>query len=93
MVEAVGDVVKEQGAPDGVAGALKHAVGGTPPASVFPPARVVKREGTGKKQERDDEKGSSLGRPAERRLSYQRVNLERQVFLGCDLMLPYVRGV
>ena len=63
LIEAVGDVVKEQSAPDGVAGALKHAVGCTPSASIFPPARVVQREGTGEEQERDDEKGSSLGRP------------------------------
>ena len=55
MVEAVGDVVKEQGAPDGVAGALKHAVGSTPSASVFSATRVVQCEGTREKQERDDE--------------------------------------
>ena len=85
--------MKEQGAPGGVAGALKHAVGSTPPASVFSSARVVQCKGTRKKQERDDEKGSGLGRPTERSLAHQRVDLERQIFLGDNLMMPYVRRV
>ena len=53
----------------------------------------MQREGTGEEQEGDDEEGSGLGRSTERRLSYQRVNLEGQVSLGDDLMLPYVRRV
>ena len=47
--------MKEQGAPDGVAGALEHAVGSTPYASVFSATRVVQCEGTWEQQERDDE--------------------------------------